>query len=302
MIIGGVGEIQRVAAPFTNLKGDLLPGSFYPTPVENINERNTCIIYLHGNASNQMEGRFLIGLFPPVGISLFCFDFDGCGLSTGDMVSLGYYEQEDVKCAMDMLHEKFGVQDFILWGRSMGAAVTVMATGKFNADNRIKAILIDSPYASIRYIVKGLGKEKRIPRWIADRVYKKVRKNVRNEANFDLQEISPITDMTKITCPVFMIHAIDDHFVSVTNSRLLYASCPSMHKRLRIIKGEHNTPRPPEVLKEAVIFLCHAVNINIEFPEEEEEILTLESAPTTKDQHFKDLNKMIHAQNHHKYK
>jgi len=37
------------------------------------------------------------------GITLFAFDFSGSGRSDGEYVSLGYYEQDDVKIIVDYL-------------------------------------------------------------------------------------------------------------------------------------------------------------------------------------------------------
>ncbi len=64
-------------------------------------------------------------------IQLFCFDFsgnrflvcnncEGCGLSEGDYISLGYYEREDLDCVINYLRGCDKVSTIGLWGRSMG--------------------------------------------------------------------------------------------------------------------------------------------------------------------------------------
>lgn len=52
-------------------------------------EKYPVIIYLHGNSSSRIEGLSLIEYLLPLGYSLFCFDFAGCGMSEGQYVSLG---------------------------------------------------------------------------------------------------------------------------------------------------------------------------------------------------------------------
>ena len=37
-------------------------------------------------------------------MSLFCFDFSGCGLSEGEYVSLGYYEKEDISTIVKYIY------------------------------------------------------------------------------------------------------------------------------------------------------------------------------------------------------
>lgn len=291
-------EIDRTAVTFSNDRGDTLPGSYYCLKnfVPKENEKKTCIIYLHGNASNQLEGRFLQYLFIPVGISLFCFDFDGCGCSSGNSVSLGYYEQNDVKCAIEMLKKQFNIEQFLLWGRSMGAAVSIMVANQLKNDKCIKAIVADSAYSSVKNLVKCLGKERNVPAWIAKILYKRVRERIIKKNKFDLNEVSPVDSISNVTIPIFIIHGNEDHFVPKKNSELLYAQSPAKIKELRIVKGEHESHRPVAVLQEATVFLCAAAGIAIEFPEEEEDKnVDNEVLYQYSNQHYKDIDEMINA-------
>ena len=65
-------------------------------------QKNTFVVYLHGNASARVEVipnlSFLlgkVGVFGVVGL-----DFTGSGKSDGDYVSLGYYERVDLDCLL----------------------------------------------------------------------------------------------------------------------------------------------------------------------------------------------------------
>lgn len=293
-------EINRTPITFSNSRGDILPGSYYTIKNEEKldvkPEKKICIIYLHGNASNQLEGRFLQFLFIPVGISVFCFDFDGCGCSTGDQVSLGYFEKDDVKCAIHMLQQTFKIQQFLLWGRSMGAAVSIMVADELKSENCIKAIVADSAYSSVKNLVKSLGKERKVPAWIAKILYKKVRGRIVKKNNFDLNKVSPITSIQHVTIPTFLIHANDDHFVPKKNGEQLFEKSSAKIKELKIIKGEHETHRPISVLKDATTFLCASVGIAIEFPVDTENVKREnEILYEYSNQHYKDVDEMIEA-------
>ena len=61
------------------------------------------VIYLHGNSSSRMEAVDQLENLISFGITLFCFDFSGCGLSEGEYISLGYFECDDVKLVVDYL-------------------------------------------------------------------------------------------------------------------------------------------------------------------------------------------------------
>ncbi len=51
-----------------------------------------CVIYLHGNCSSRIEGQQAAKVLLPMGMTVFTFDFSGCGRSDGEWVTLGYKE------------------------------------------------------------------------------------------------------------------------------------------------------------------------------------------------------------------
>lgn len=59
-------------------------------------------------------------------ITVFTFDFAGCGLSEGEYISLGYYEKGDVDVVFKYLRELGTVSSIGIWGRSMGAVTALM--------------------------------------------------------------------------------------------------------------------------------------------------------------------------------
>ena len=52
---------------------------------------------MHGNAGNRLESLPLLQYVIPAGYALLTFDFSGCGISQGDLVTLGPKEVEDLK-------------------------------------------------------------------------------------------------------------------------------------------------------------------------------------------------------------
>jgi pimeloyl-ACP methyl ester carboxylesterase len=103
-----------------------------------------CVVYMHGNASSQWEGQFLIPNLCPRGIAVFCFDFAGCGASDGEFISLGHFETMDVEFLLQSLLETFRLGPFVLWGRSMGAATSLLVRHP-----AVVGIVVDSAYTSI---------------------------------------------------------------------------------------------------------------------------------------------------------
>jgi hypothetical protein len=69
-------------------------------PLESERKWNTmpCVIYCHGNSSSRLEAKELVSYLLPEHITLFCFDFPGCGKSEGEYISLGHYRWFSKKC------------------------------------------------------------------------------------------------------------------------------------------------------------------------------------------------------------
>ena len=120
-----------------NFKGYLLKVSMLePDPKERPQDIMPCVIYLHANASSRIEGLHIRRFLLKRNINLCVFDFQGSGLSEGEYISLGYHEKHQVKNIVDFVEKYPGVGKIGLWGRSMGAATTLIYA---NMDKRIKA-------------------------------------------------------------------------------------------------------------------------------------------------------------------
>jgi alpha/beta superfamily hydrolase len=58
---------------------------------------------MHGNCSSRCGALSVLKYLLPMNITLFAFDFSGCGKSEGDYISLGYYEKEDIRIVVEYL-------------------------------------------------------------------------------------------------------------------------------------------------------------------------------------------------------
>ena len=61
------------------------------------------VVYCHGNGSSRCEADDCIDFLLPHGMTLFCFDFSGSGLSTGDTSSMGIRESRDLSSVLSFL-------------------------------------------------------------------------------------------------------------------------------------------------------------------------------------------------------
>lgn len=131
----------------TNDRGNKLSCMFYePVPEERPQEKMPCVVYMHGNAGCRLEAEEYAPALLTSGINLFAFDFSGCGQSEGEWVTLGWKERKDLAAVLAYLQGLGSVSKIGLWGRSMGAATSVMFMSE-NIDT-VNAAVLDSGFSS----------------------------------------------------------------------------------------------------------------------------------------------------------
>ena len=217
------------------------------------------ILYLHGNSSSRLEG---MGMLPEIlkrDINLFVIDFPGCGQSEGEYISLGYHESHDVKIIVDFINKLPGVGNIGLWGRSMGAATTMIYAHK---DNRIKAIVMDSPFADFNILAKDLVLQQiKLPGFLIEGAIKIVKMTIRKKNGLDIEKLKPIDSAPKTKQPAIFIHANGDELINNKHSDMLFKVYGGKEKKLLKCVGSHNTRRSNKIIREiGEFFYKHLVN------------------------------------------
>ena len=220
------------------------------------------VLYLHGNSSSRIEGLNNLEILLKHNINLFVMDFPGCGLSEGEYISLGYHEKDDVKILIDFIENIPGVSKIGLWGRSMGAATTLLYAYK---DPRVSAICVDSPFENFKKLAEELViKQIKLPKLIIDGALKIVQGTVKKKNGLDIYKLSPIDHVANTYQPAIFIHAINDELINVEHSINLFNNYGGQKSLKCCDKGGHNTKRPKIVKKEIGLFfykyLCTTAN------------------------------------------
>ena len=220
------------------------------------------VLYLHGNSSSRIEGLNNLEVLLKHNINLFVMDFPGCGLSEGEYISLGYHEKNDVKILIDFIENLPGVSKIGLWGRSMGAATTLLYAYK---DPRISAICVDSPFEDFKRLAEELViKQIKLPKLIIDGALKIVQGTVKKKNGLDIYKLRPIDHVANTYQPALFIHAINDELINVEHSINLFNNYGGQKSLKCCDKGGHNTKRPKIVKNEIGNFfykyLCTTAN------------------------------------------
>mmetsp|Transcript_13030 Transcript_13030/g.31066 ORF Transcript_13030/g.31066 Transcript_13030/m.31066 type:complete len:571 (+) Transcript_13030:55-1767(+) len=236
---------------------------FLPDIPAGPSEPRPCVIYLHQNASCRLEALQLVPLFLPLGISLFCFDFAGCGESDGDYISLGWFERDDLADCVKHLRDSGLVSSIGLWGRSMGAVTALLHADR---DHSIAGMVLDSPFSNLRQLASELAQSEylsvKVPSWLLSGALALGRLRIKLLCSFDIDELSPIEHVGNSFIPALFIHGVDDDFISPHHSQRLHEAYTG-DKELEMISGDHNTQRDIHVTRKSVHFLVQALRCNL---------------------------------------
>jgi pimeloyl-ACP methyl ester carboxylesterase len=148
---GGV-DFVREDMQLTNVRGHTLEASLWHQ-MQMPAGGAPCVVYCHANASCRAEALTVLAPVLSMGASVFALDWAGCGLSTGEYISLGWHEKEDLAMALEALRGTGHVTAIALWGRSMGAASSVMHAAR---DASLAGLVLDSPFASLEQVALEL--------------------------------------------------------------------------------------------------------------------------------------------------
>ena len=233
-----------------------------------------CVIYMHGNASCRAEALQVLAGVLASGASVFAFDFAGCGMSEGDFISLGWFEKDDLAGAIEYLRNNSLATAIALWGRSMGAACSVLHASR---DPSLAGIILDSPFASLEQVAVELVATApqqvpgtpAIPSFLVKTALWKVASTVKTRAGFDLYKLRPVDAAKTCFVPALFGAGTEDVLVRPHHSKMIFDEFAG-DKNMLSFDGDHNDLRPDFFIDSACIFLKNILlipeNVQLEVP------------------------------------
>jgi pimeloyl-ACP methyl ester carboxylesterase len=246
-----------------NIMGWFIPSPVHPTSAaqpdnlqaENSQVTQSAMIICHGYPFDKGNVLPMIK-FLHTQCHLFLFDFRAMGESDGNLTTAGYLEREDIRAAIDFLETK-GIKDIGIWGLSMGAATALMAS----QDSRVKAIIADSPYASMDKLLDELLRNL----FFMKKPFKALLKKLGEWLlKIELSQVHPERTVQNAQKPIFIIHGDQDSQVHLSHSLMLKKANPNI--QLWIVKdahhGEAHQLYPEEYEKKVREFLNQSFTTN----------------------------------------
>lgn len=214
--------IQKLT--FKNSRNLTLPAIF-----EGEDREAPVVVICHGYGSSKdsISYKNLVPKLLNRGLSVFRFDFSGCGQSEGNLVDLTPLAGlDDLKSAV----KNFDLTNFGLCGTSFGGYVALLYT----FENIISALALRAPVSDWQKIIFEHTEH-----------VKEIRDRILNEVG----EIDIYQKTKSLTLPSLIVHGDKDDVVPLEQSRRLYEAIKG-DKRLEILHGvDHDIKNNPEHLE-----------------------------------------------------
>jgi uncharacterized protein len=199
---------------FVSEDGVTLRGWWFPCP-----DSQRVIIGFSGHKGVKQD---LLGIGSGLwraGNNVLLFDFRGCGESDFAPLSLGHNELPDARAAIDYVEERLPEANIGIVGFSMGAAIAILIAAR---DDRIRAVVADSPFATINDVLKHAHRRYRLPVDVTVALTDLV---TRVRYGYGFNAVRPIDAVSRIAPrPLLLIHGSADRLIPIEHSYRLHAA------------------------------------------------------------------------------
>jgi pimeloyl-ACP methyl ester carboxylesterase len=171
-------------------------------------KKSPVIVFCHGNAGNMTrdDNQTKIKFLSDAGYEIFTLDYRGFGKSGGTPEEQGIYR--DTNSFISMLNSQYKIpeENIVIWGHSLGSAITINEAAKRN----FKGVIIEGAFTSAEDVKNYRVKHKRN----ANFAHLFVRDYIFNHLKLT-QEFLSKKKIAKIKSPMLIIHAVNDEMIPV---------------------------------------------------------------------------------------
>ncbi len=169
------------------------------------------ILYSHGNGEDLGVTRPLLEHLQRIGFSVFAYDYEGYGTSTGKPSESNAYS--DIDAAYEYLTERLQIPPsrIIAYGRSLGGAVAI----DLAARKPLAGLVIESSFVSgFRVLIRPTF--------------------------FPFDRFKSASKLKRVSCPTLVIHGTSDEVIGFWHGEKLYELANEPKMKLWIENAGHN--------------------------------------------------------------
>ena len=170
------------------------------------------ILFSHGNAEDLGHALPFLEALRETGYSVIGYDYRGYGASRGGRATAeGTYS--DIEAVYRYATEQLRIpaDSIVLFGRSVGSGPTTHLAAR----HEVGGMIVENAFTSAFVVVT------RVPLLPFDR-------------------FPNLENMRRVTCPVLVIHAMNDEIIPLGHGRRLYEAAPDPKRHLWVEGAHHN--------------------------------------------------------------
>lgn len=181
-------------------------------------ERNSVLLFFHGNAGNISNRLYKIKGWVERGFDVFLIDYRGYGRSKG---AIRHSDDvlKDAAAALDWVRKerKKALSEIILYGESLGTYPAI----RLSSEHAVAAVILEAPFTSLYEVAKTH--------------YPFVIRPFMQSFEFSNRE-----HIEKVRSPVFILHGNQDEICPYAMADELFERAPEPKGFLSIPNGRHN--------------------------------------------------------------
>ena len=199
-------------------------------------ERAPALVVMHGWGGNA---EMMLPLAAPLherGYALLLVDARCHGQSDEDNFASLPRFAEDIEAALAWLAGQPEVDAARLGviGHSVGAGAALLAASR---RRDLRAVVSLAAFAHPAAMMRRWLASKRIPHWPVGAY---ILAYVQRVIGFRFDDIAPCHTIARVTCPVLLVHGLEDDTVPVEEARQIHAARPSDAVELLLVPGSHD--------------------------------------------------------------
>jgi uncharacterized protein len=195
---------------------------------------DTWVIMVHGRGGSRRETLRILPALHERGHPLLVVTYrndEGAPASPDGHYHLGDTEWEDVEAAVRFAVDR-GARRIVLFGWSMGGAITGAFLDRSTEARRVAAVVWDAPLVDWRATLRQQARNRRLPTMLSPLATAVTSRRIGIDFDrFDLRRRPPA-----VRPPTLLVHSTGDTAVPVAASRALAAAAPSLGWPLRYVE------------------------------------------------------------------
>lgn len=231
-------------AAWITADGQSIKGWFVPNEAT-----DRALVLLHGFGGDRRSMLKRARHFREIGYAVLLYDARACGESSGDAVTFGYHEANDLLAGLAWLRER-GYRRIGCIGVSLGGATVLMAADQLDD---VRCVVCESVFDELAHAVDNRFRHYlRMPAAFGGCLMVPL---AEQRTGVALTEVKPIDRIAKLRCPVFIISGAEDVKTLPAETQRLFEAAPEPKELWMVPQVGHRDLFSPEYAGRVTSFL-----------------------------------------------